>query len=104
MEAASGWKHARLMTSRVSAKLCGLRLAVGEREVCPGAGCSFWEEGGSVLEAGCAIERLGIPVERRRDLATHLLQLRVALDEARSAAERADAHRRFSELLNLNRE
>ena len=92
------------MTSRVSPKECTLRSAVGERELCPGADCAFWEPGGAVVEPGCAIERLGIPVRQHRDLARHLLDLRLRLEEARDEAERRDAHRRFTELLNLNRE
>jgi hypothetical protein len=92
------------MTSRVSPKLCNLREAVGERELCPGPECAFWEDGGSIIEAGCEIERLSIPVDRHRDLARHLLDLRLAVEDARTHAERADAHRRFAELLNLNRE
>jgi hypothetical protein len=90
------------MTSRVSPKLCSLRDAVGERELCPGTSCAYWEEGGSIVEAGCAIERLAIPVDRQRDLARHLLDLRLAVEDARTEVERADAHRRFAELLNLN--
>lgn len=96
--------HSAGMTSRVTSKLCSLREALGEREVCPGAECAFWEAGGAVIEPGCAIERLGVPVQRRRDLARHLLDVRLRLEQARTEAERGDAHRRFSELLNLNRE
>jgi hypothetical protein len=92
------------VTSRVTSKHCSLRHAVGETELCPGASCAFWEEGGSIVEAGCEIERLGIPVERNPALASHLLELRLTIEEAREAAERADARRRFAELLNLNRE
>ena len=71
---------------------------------CPGPACAFWEEGGALLEPGCAIERLGILVQRQRDLAEHLLELRLALEEARTEAERGDAHRRFSQLLNRSGE
>jgi len=92
------------MTSRVSSKRCSLWAAIGERELCPGSACAFWEGGGSIVEAGCAIERLGIPIDRHRELAQHLLDRRLAVEAARSDAERADAHRRFNELLNLNRE
>ncbi len=92
------------MTSRVSPKLCGLRAnATGVRELCPGADCVFWEDGGSIVEAGCAIERLGVPIEQP-GIAQHLLELRLAAAEARDESERRDAYRRFSELLNLNRE
>jgi hypothetical protein len=92
------------MTSRVTPKQCSLRVSVGERELCPGADCAFWEEGGAVLEMGCAVERLGVPVDRRPDLARHLLELRLRVEEARTEFQRRDAHRRFSELLNLNRD
>ena len=70
------------MTSRVSPKRCSLRHAVGESELCPGASCAFWEEGGSIVDAGCEIERLGIPVDRHRDLARHLLELRLTMETA----------------------
>ena len=86
------------MTSRVSSKECILRAAVGEHELCPGAGCAFWEDAD-----GCEIERLQIPVEHP-DLARHLLDLRLAVEAARDESELADARRRLSELLNLNRE
>jgi hypothetical protein len=92
------------MTSRVAPRRCSLRAAVGEHELCPGHDCAFWEDGGAVVAAGCAIERLGVPVGRQPELARHLLDLRLTLDAARSDAERADAHRRFAKLLNLNRE
>jgi len=92
------------MTSRVTPKRCSLREAVGERELCPGADCAFWEDGGAVVKAGCAIERLGVPVESRRDLAGHLLELRLRLEQVRTELQRRDAHRRLSELLNLNRD
>jgi hypothetical protein len=92
------------MTSRVSAKRCSLRAAVGEHELCPGHECSFWEEGGAGATAGCAIERLGVPFAGKPELARHLLDLRLTLEAVRSQADRAAAHRRFAELLNLNRE
>jgi hypothetical protein len=88
------------MTSRVTPKHCSLRAAVGEQEVCPGAACAFWEEGGAIVGAGCAIERLGVPIARDRELARLLLELRLAIESARTEAERGDAHRRLAELLN----
>ena len=84
--------------------LCSLSVAAGNDAECPRGWCAFWERGGAVVEPGCAIERLGVPVKERRDLALHLLELRIRADELRTAAERRVAHRRFSELLNLNRE
>jgi hypothetical protein len=92
------------MTSRVSAKRCSLRAAVGEYELCPGHDCAFWDEGGAIVAAGCAVERLGVPSARQPELARHLLDLRLTLEAVRSETERTDAHRRFAELLNLNRE
>jgi hypothetical protein len=85
------------MTSRVTPKPCSLRAAVGERELCPGEACVLWED-------GCAVEILHIPVDRDRDLARHLLDLRVAVESARADTERADAYRHFAELRNLNRD
>lgn len=92
------------MTSRVVPKQCSLRAAVGERELCPGSACAFWEGGGSIIEAGCAIERLGVPVDHQPELARHLLDLRLMLEAARSDQERSDAHRRFRRLLSLGQE
>ena len=56
------------MTSRVTPKQCSLREAVGEHEHCPGSACLFWEDGGAVVEPGCAIERLGVPLKHQRIL------------------------------------
>ena len=92
------------MTSRITPKPCSLRDAVGEHERCPGSPCAFWEAGGAVVEAGCAVERLGVPVQRQRDLARHLLDLRLRLEGVRTEVEQRAAQRRFAELLNLNRE
>ena len=92
------------MTSRVAPKQCSLRAAVGERELCPGSACAFWEGGGSIIEAGCAIERLGVPVDHQPELARLLLDLRQMLEAARSDAERSDAHRQFRKLLSLGQE
>lgn len=92
------------MPSRVSSKKCNLHAALGENELCPGSECAFWEDGGAIVEAGCAIERLGVPIEQQSELAKQLLDVRLAAETALSDAERADAHHRFAELLNLNRE
>ena len=90
------------MTSRVTPKQCDLAAAVGEQEVCPGAWCVFWEEGGSVIEQGCAIERLGVPVGRDSELARHLLELRRTAEAARDELDRREAYRRFREILNID--
>jgi hypothetical protein len=86
----------------VTPKECSLRAAVGEHEQCPGAPCAFWDDGGP-FELSCTVERLRIPLEVHA-LAQHLLDLRLRLEDAREDAEQRDAPRRFSELLNLNRD
>ena len=91
------------MTSRVTPKQCSLRVAVGEREQCPGAACAFWDDRVAAHEERCTIERLRIPIEVTA-LAQHLLDLRLRLEDVRVDAERGDSHRRYAELLNLNRD
>jgi hypothetical protein len=91
------------MTSRVTPKECSLRVAVGQRERCPGAPCAFWDDDAGVAESSCTIERLHIPLQVPA-LAQHLLALRLRLEDVRDDAERQDARRRFAELLNLNRD
>lgn len=92
-------RKARRMTSRVSPKECSLRAAVAERELCPGARCAFWTQ-----RDGCELEHLHVPVAEHPALARHLLDLRLAVEDARDEVELAGARRRFAELLNLNRE
>jgi hypothetical protein len=72
-------------------RLCSLSVAVGNDAECPGAWCAFWEKGGAVVEAGCAIERLGIDV-RDPALAGYLLEVRRDLEEARDAEAAKEAH------------
>ncbi len=91
------------MESFVSPKKCSLHAAVGENVPCPGGDCAFWEDGGAIVEAGCAIERLGVPIDRRGELPRRLLDVRLAVETALSDAERADAHHRFTTLLDLTR-
>jgi hypothetical protein len=91
------------MTSRVTAKQCTLRIAVGEREQCPGAACAFWDERVAAHEQRCTIDRLRIPLEVPA-LARHLLDLRLRLEDVRADPGGPEARRRYAELLNLNRE
>ena len=58
-------------------KLCTLSGVIGNDEECPRGWCSFWEHG------ECAIERMGIDLTNI-DLSYYLLDLRRALDRARS--------------------
>lgn len=60
---------------------CALYAAVGRAERCPGDGCPFWEEGGAVIEAGCAIERLAVALSNPQ-LVRQLLELRTRLEGA----------------------
>jgi hypothetical protein len=90
-----GAGHARLMrrelgelaAEAVRAKPCALQDAAGRVEACPEEGCPFWEEGGAVLESGCAIERLSLDLARRPELAQHLLEIRLELDRARHGGD-----------------
>lgn len=66
-----------------AAKRCALQDAAGRVEACPGTGCPFWEEGGAVLEGGCAIERLSLNLARRPELAQYLLGVRLGLARPR---------------------
>jgi len=58
-------------------KLCTLSGVIGNDEECLRGWCSFWEHG------ECAIERMGID-RTNIDLSYYLLDLRRALDRARS--------------------
>jgi hypothetical protein len=87
--------------SQIETPTCSIRhTAQGVREPCPRQRCAFWEPGGAVLEAHCAIERLGIDVGRA-DLAAYLLEVREQLEQARDLAEAEAAHREFSRRLGL---
>jgi hypothetical protein len=48
----------------------------------PRDACAFWEPGGAVVEAGCAVDRLALDV-RRPDVASFLLELRERLELVR---------------------
>ena len=77
-------------------RLCNLSAAIGNVEECPRGWCAFWEKGGG--EPGCAIERMGIDLANV-DLAYYLLDLRRALDGARSEEAAATARRDLAQLL-----
>ena len=63
-------------------KLCSLSVVAGDDAVCPRGWCAFWEHGGAVVEGGCAIERMGIPIDDPQ-LARYLLDLRHELERKR---------------------
>ncbi len=79
-------------------KLCALSQAIGNDEECPRAWCAFWEQGGAVIQPGCALERLGLDLSNV-DLAHYLLDLRKALDNARNDDESRVARERLAELV-----
>lgn len=87
--------------SATATRRCALQGAVDRVERCPGAACPFWEEGGAVVEAGCAIERLAVNLSNPQ-LAQQLLELRVELDVARRGGVRAA--RSLFELLGHDRD
>lgn len=67
----------------VTERLCLLRRALGTNERCSDR-CAFWEVGGAVLSAGCAVERIGLQfeVEQNPRLASGLLSVRAQLEAA----------------------
>ena len=77
--------------------LCDLHMAIGNVEECPRGWCAFWESGGAVVEPGCAIARMGVDLSNV-DLAYHLLDLRRALEEVRSAQDARAAGRSFGQV------
>ncbi len=79
-------------------KLCALSEAIGNDEECQRSWCAFWEHGGAVAQPGCAIERFGLDL-RNRDLAHYLLDLRRALDGARSEEDAEIARRQLGALV-----
>jgi len=78
------WHIRRMQTeAERTPKACPLQDAAGRVEACPGVGCPFWEEGGVVLEGGCAIQRLALDLALRPQLVQSLLEIRLQLDRAR---------------------
>lgn len=80
-------------------RICALHQAVGTIEACPGSSCPFWEEGGAVVEPGCAFERLGLEFESRPGMARWLLGVRRGFEGTRPDEEASSAHRLLDEFL-----
>ena len=79
-------------------RLCILYSAVGRVEGCPGADCPLW-----IVEAGrsgCALAGVEAELAGSADLTRYLVELRLALEEARTSEERMNAHSLFSRRLN----
>jgi hypothetical protein len=79
------------------ANLCTLSVVAGDDEECPHGWCAFWENGGAVVEPGCAIARMGVELSNV-DLAYYLLDLRRALEAARSAEDAEAARQSFGQV------
>jgi hypothetical protein len=79
--------------------ICALHLATGNQEACPGTACAFWEDGGAVVEPGCAFERVRLELDGRPDVARWLLKLRYDLENARSADEMRRIRSSLNEVL-----
>jgi hypothetical protein len=86
--------------SQIEPKRCTLRLATGVMETCRQQRCAFWEQGGAVVEGGCAIERLGLNTFGS-DVARYLLETRDRLDQARDSSEAEAAHRKLARRTGL---
>jgi hypothetical protein len=71
-------------------RLCSLSVAAGNAAECPRGWCAFWEQGGAVVEPGCAIERLGVDLSDP-SVARYLLDVRRELEAARDAEAAAAA-------------
>jgi hypothetical protein len=71
-------------------RLCSLSVVAGSDERCPRGWCAFWEDGGAVVEPGCAIERLGVRIDDPQ-LAGYLLELRRQLETVRDTEAAAVA-------------
>ena len=88
-------------------ELCELHAAIGNVRECPRGWCAFWErkETGqglvsfrdAVVGPGCAIARMGVDLSNV-DLAYHLLDLRHALEQVRSAEDAQAAGRTFGQV------
>jgi hypothetical protein len=78
--------------------ICALERAVGRHELCPEAGCPFWEPGGAVLSGRCAFERLDL--SSRPEVARELLHVRELLEPPASASAQSEARHLFHHLLN----
>jgi hypothetical protein len=77
---------------------CALSVVLGQAEECAGPACPFWDEGGAVVEADCALPHLGIDVSDP-GLASYLLQVRGSLERARDAEAATAAYAQLAELV-----
>lgn len=83
---------------------CGLEKGLGGTCACTGTRCPLYEAGGAVLPDGCRLERLGVELTGKPELADALLQIRRTLDRASTRDEREEAHSRLDSLLPRDRD
>jgi hypothetical protein len=81
-------------------RLCRLQDAVHRIEMCPGTRCPFWEEGGPIVEPGCAFERINLELHAQPELAHQLLEMRKMLEQPASENDVNEARRLFFRLLD----
>ena len=86
------------------ARICPLHAALGRSKSCPGPRCPFWEEGGAVVPAGCALQRLALDLERRPQLAGALLGVLDKLERSPSREDKEEAYALFHRLVPDARE
>jgi hypothetical protein len=79
-------------------RLCRFQSVLGRIERCPEDPCPFWEPGGAVLEGRCAFDPLDLG--GRPELAESLLEIRTALERARTREGELEVWRRYSQLLD----
>lgn len=82
------------MTAPPSSRHCTLRLAIGENEACSGASCQLWHDG------RCVLEPVELELRSSPALASHLLELKAALERAATTAEEDRARSLFHRRLN----
>jgi hypothetical protein len=73
---------------------CTLHLALGESEACPGASCQLWHD------ESCVLESVDLELRSSPALASHLLELKSALERAATLDEGARARALFHRRLN----
>lgn len=78
---------------------CTLHLAAGERELCPGDSCAFWEPASAGEGGGCPFEGVRLELETRPGVSRWLLALRRELEQARSAEEQVRVRSALNGLL-----
>lgn len=80
-------------------RLCGLQYRASRIELCPGADCPFWEEGGAVTPGQCIFKRLDLDLDETPGLVHALLQVRRALYQSVTREDEEGARSLFYRLV-----